>query len=97
MKKQSYLKINKDVLGLVQEQKDVSVHMGCARLSSTDLLWPPFLYTYETSAENSFPPHQSLVGEKKQISSYRTTVTYALPLTPAYFNLSLMFSTAALV
>lgn len=59
LKKQSYLKINKDVLWLVQEQKDVSVHMGSARLGSTDLLWPPFLYTYETSAENSFPPHQS--------------------------------------
>lgn len=49
---QSHVKINKDVLGLLREQTDVSVQMD--RPGSADLLRPPFSCTYETSAENNF-------------------------------------------
>lgn len=38
-----------------------------------------------------FPLTQRFWVEKKQISSCRRTTTYALPLSLAYFNLSLMF------
>lgn len=75
----------------------VSMQMHSARLgSAAELIWPPFSScTYLTSAENNFLPEQNQSAliifpltqnfkvAKQFICSYRTTVTYALPLTPA--------------
>lgn len=78
----------------------------CVQMSSATQFYSFVMATILTHLWNScsqpsillfFALTQSFWEEKKQISPYRCMATYATHLTLAWFNLSLMFSTAALV